>query len=288
MKSIGIDIGASHIAVGLYNHVTEKLENKMYKLIKINRQLDKQKSEEYLIDSIISLIDKMLLNSKIEIEDVYSISLGLPGGIDKEKGIFFGSTELNVGEINLKQKLDKYNTDIFIENDCTCAGICESYFSNLPELLMLTIGSDVGITYIKDFKNINEISCKIIDFNKNLGKIDNRNIKSFYDLSMIYNKDKNFNFNRSEIFKSVANKDKISIQILENYINSFINGLDEINKVFGIKDIYIGGGLAEHEKYFIQNLKSALQNMNIVIAKYKNDAGIIGAALLKLLAGKKN
>ena len=242
MKSIGIDIGASHIAGGLYNHNTKKLENKLYKLIKINIQLDEQKSEEYLISSIISLIDNILDNSNIQIRDVYSIGLGFPGGIDKENVAFLGSTELNVGKINLKQKLCKYNTDIFIENDCTCAGICESYFSNLDELLMLTIGSDVGFTYIKDLRNINEISCKIIEFNKSLEKFCNKNIKSFYDLSMNYNKAKKFNFNRDKIFKSIDKKDLISIQILKDYIDGFINGLENINKVFGIKDIYIGGG----------------------------------------------
>lgn len=288
MKSIGIDIGVSHIAGGLYNHDTKILENKIYKLIKSNKKLNKSEAEEELINNIILLIDDILFTSKIEISDIYSIGFAFPGGIDKESVIFEGSTELNVGKINLKQKLNKYDTDLFIENDCTCAGICESYFSNLNELLMLTVGSDLGITYIKDFENINEISSKIIEFNKNLGKSCNKNIKSFYDLSMIYNKSKNFNFNRGEIFRSIENKENTAIQILENYISGFINGLENINKVFGIKDIYIGGGLSEHEKYFIKTLQYALPNLNIVIAKYKNDAGIIGAALLKSLTVAKS
>ncbi len=68
--------------------------------------------------------------------------------------------------------------------------------------------------------------------------------------------------------------------ILKNYINDLINGLKEIEKYYNIKDIVIGGGITEHTKYFIEDIRDKLLELNIHIAKYKNDSGIIGAALL--------
>lgn len=50
---------------------------------------------------------------------------------------------------------------------------------------------------------------------------------------------------------------------------------------YKIKDIVIGGGISEHSKYFVDDIKNRLQNINIHIAKYCNDSGIIGAALLE-------
>ena len=40
MKSIGVDIGASHISCGLFNHDLNKLECKLYYLNKMDTTID--------------------------------------------------------------------------------------------------------------------------------------------------------------------------------------------------------------------------------------------------------
>ena len=44
--------------------------------------------------------------------------------------------------------------------------------------------------------------------------------------------------------------------------------------------------MSEYSQYFIDDIKNGLPNLNINIAKYRNDSGIIGGALLETLYDK--
>ena len=141
MKSIGIDIGASHIAGGIYDLEKKSLSNKKYVLnnFKIN-QFDN--ANKQLIETVVRIIDS-IMKSDININDISSIGIACPGGIDVNKKIFYGSSTLNVNEINFEKELQKYNKKIHVENDCTCAGICDSYIRKLDDFIIFTLGSDV-------------------------------------------------------------------------------------------------------------------------------------------------
>ena len=148
MKSIGIDIGASHIAGGIYDFDKKLLINKKYIINKSNNVSNS------LIEIVEKIIDIIILNSGEDIGNISSIGIACPGGVDVSKKIFYGSETLNVGKINFKKELQKYNRNIYIENDCTCAGICESYIRKLDNFIIFTLGSDVGMSYIKISKVI--------------------------------------------------------------------------------------------------------------------------------------
>ena len=126
MKSIGIDIGASHIAGGIYDFNSKKLICKKY-LINKFRIKNFNNYNNDLIENIINIIDYLIIKSSVNINSISSIGIACPGGIDVNKKIFYGSSTLNVSKINFIKELKKYSKKIYIENDCTCAGICESY-----------------------------------------------------------------------------------------------------------------------------------------------------------------
>ena len=281
MNSIGVDIGASHISCGLYNIKDDKLENKIYLLNKVDKNIDINISTKYFIHVLIALIDRLIRENNINIDKITSIGIGCPGGIDRDNGIFLGSSSLNVKEINLRKELRKYNTQIFVENDCTCAGICESYVNHINNFLMLNLGSDLGIAYMKNYKCIDQIIWDISEFNKKVGDKNDTYIRSFEYLSEKYNDYKQEKNERGEIFKCLKKGDTEAKLILEDYINNFIEGIIRINKNYNIKDFSIGGGMSEYSEYFINEIRKSLPYLNIHIAKYKNDSGIIGAALLE-------
>ena len=281
MKSIGVDIGASHISCGLFNHDLNKLECKLYYLNKMDTTIDIDISTEYFINLIINLIDKMIQENKIDITQVSSIGLGCPGGVDKKNGIFLGSSSLNVHNINFKKELKKYNVPVFIENDCTCAGICESYINNITNFIMFTLGSGLGISYMYNYNCIDEIVWDISKINKKVGINHDSYIKSFNSLSKKYNIAKNHTFSRGKIFDCLAVGDRDAQIILKDYISNFIDGIKNIQKYYNITTFSIGGGMSEYSRYFIKEIQYGLPNVNILIAKFKNDSGIIGGALLE-------
>lgn len=281
MSSIGVDIGASHISCGLYNIEDDKLENKIYLLNKMDKNIDINISTKHFIHIIIDLIDRLIKDNNINIDNVTSVGIGCPGGLDRDNGIFLGSSSLNVKEINWRKELKKYNTQIFVENDCTCAGICESYINHIDNFLMFTLGSGLGMAYMKNYKCIDQIIWDISELNKKVGDKHDRYIRSFESLSEKYNEYKQGKYERGEIFKCLKKGDIEAKLILEDYINNFIEGIIGISKNYNIKDFSIGGGMSEYSEFYIGKIREKLPNLNIHIAKYKNDSGIIGAALLE-------
>ena len=287
MSSIGIDIGTSHISCGLYNSECDKLECKIYLPNKMDKNININISTESFIKIIINLIDKLIKQNEISMDKVTSIGLGCPGGIDKNNGIFLGSSSLNVKEIDWKKNLKKYNTKVMVENDCTCAGICESYVNCKNDFIMFTLGSGLGISYMHNYKCVNKIVWDIIELNKKIGNKHDKYIKSFESLSIKYNEYKKGKYNRGEIFKCIEEGDTKAMRILNDYIENFIEGIVRIRKNYEINDFCIGGGMSEYSKYFIDEIRKNLPNINICIAKYKNDSGIIGAALLEKIKNYK-
>lgn len=283
MKSIGIDIGASHISCGLYNSDLKELENKIYLPNKMNKTIDIDISTRYFINLISNLIDRLIKENNINMNEVSSIGLGCPGGIDSNKGIFLGSSALNVHQIDFRKELSKYHVKIFVENDCTCAGICESYITNVNNFIMFTLGSGLGISYMQNFKCIHEIVWDIIKINKKMGSNHDKYIIGFHSLSKRYNILKNGNYARNEIFKCIEEGDLDALNLLKIFIKNFIDGVKKIEEHYNIKDYFIGGGMSEYSQYFIDDIKKGLPNLNINIAKFKNDSGIIGGALLETL-----
>ena len=279
--SIGVDIGASHVSCGLYNKKLQKLECKIYQLNRMDKKIDVFTSTKKFINIIINLIDRLIQENNIQISNVSSIGLGCPGGIERDEGIFLGSSALNVDKINWKKELNKYNLKVFVENDCTCAGICESYINKWDEFIMFTLGSGLGISYMKEYKCIHPIVWNIMEINRKIGTEHDKYIKSFNSLSKKYNTIKNGNYDRWEIFKCIEKGDSEALDILKDYIENFVNGIIRIEQTYKIKQFSIGGGMSEYSEYYIKDIQSKLPGININIAKYKNDSGIIGGAILE-------
>ncbi|MBR2588166.1 MAG: ROK family protein [Bacilli bacterium] len=274
MKSIGIDIGASHIAGGIYDFDKKLLINKKYIINKSNNVSNS------LIEIVEKIIDIIILNSGEDIGNISSIGIACPGGVDVSKKIFYGSETLNVGKINFKKELQKYNRNIYIENDCTCAGICESYIRKLDNFIIFTLGSDVGMSYIKDFQSNNQIISELKRIN-NKEENTERYIKSFADLCNKYNNIKETQYTRGDFFKLIKNKDKFAKDILKEFVEDFAKGIRKIKNNYGIYKFCIGGGLSNYYRFYIDEVRIKTPECSVYIAKYKNDSGIIGAALLE-------
>ncbi len=274
MLALGIDIGASHIGLGLYDSVSKKLIKKKY--IKYNRPskiwnyLTTKKSTNTYIKYLVKNIDSFIENRKIK-----KIGIGCPGGVDSKNGIFYGSTALVVGKIEFNKVLKKYNCPVYIENDANCAAIGTMSIRQETEFLMITIGTGVGFSIVrKTGKNItiapDFIIWKILKTNRISNTKHDKYISSFKKLLMRQKKSE-------ETFFQNINE---NYGILMDYIKNFKVGIEKIDKELPINNICIGGSFSFYHKYYIQQLRTILPDFNIFISPYYNDAGIIGAALL--------
>lgn len=282
MYKLGIDIGASHIGLGIYDDKKKKIVKKKY--IQYNRpskifntMFNKVITRKY-ISFLIKKIDGFIKDYKIEY-----IGIGCPGGVNIEEGIFYGSKSLVVGKINFKKELKKYNCEIYIDNDCNCAAIGEALENDYKDFLMITIGTNVGFALIKKTRkrillSKDDAIQKILNINKIPNTKHDKHIRSFKNLSEEYNKRRNETLPREAIFNDVRNNK----DLLDKYISDFVTGINLINKEVKIKNICIGGSMSLYKRHYLGKIQRQLENYNVFIAKNYNDSGIIGAVNLPI------
>lgn len=282
MYKLGIDIGASHIGLGVYDDNKKKLVKKKYIPYKpankiFNYLFNRILTKKY-VNYLIKKMDSFIGNYKIEY-----IGVGCPGGVDTEKSIFLGSKELVVGKINFKKSFAKYNCPVYVDNDCNCAAVAEALINDCNKFLMITIGTGVGFSLIKKTRKRillakDEVIWRILKINKVSNTKHDKYIKSFKQLSSEYNIRQGEKLPREAMFNDVRNNK----DLIEKYITDFVTGINLINKEVKIKNICIGGGFSLYKRYYLRELQKRLAKHEIFIAKNFNDAGIIGAVNLPI------
>lgn len=139
--NIGIDIGGSHIAIGLVekDEILEKREIQIY---------EKNKIEQFIEETIVSNINNLLREKNIYLSDIKKIGIATPGTVEDGQ-IIKNAVNLGIQEYNICKALKKYypNTEIQVKNDAKCAAMAEKLYGNMKEYkssLFICLGTGVG------------------------------------------------------------------------------------------------------------------------------------------------
>ena len=121
---IGIDLGGSHIAIGIVNNEGRIIEKFEKRITSVEKRNIKKSIEEYLFENI----EYFLKNYNIE-----KIGIAIPGTISK--GVIVKSVNLGIENYNIEEILkEKFkNIPIVIRNDAKCAALAESKYGALKE-----------------------------------------------------------------------------------------------------------------------------------------------------------
>ncbi len=136
---IGIDIGGSHMAIGVIDKngkIVEKVEKRLTATEKRNL---KKAITEYILEKV------KLFKEKYKIE---KMGIGTPGEI--ENGVIVKATNLQVRNFNLVEDLKELELPITIRNDAKCAGLAENAYGCLKgynSSIFLTLGTGIGGAY---------------------------------------------------------------------------------------------------------------------------------------------
>lgn len=292
---IGIDLGGSHIAIGVINNegfIVEKVEKRL--LTKEKKDI-KAAIESYIVKNVKELTEKY---------KVTEIGIAVPGtvcGTEIIKSVNLGVKNYNLVE-NLKKEID---LPIKIRNDAKCAAIAESKIGALKDYkraIFLTLGTGIGGAVI--------INGKLLD----TGKLPGCEFGH-----MIVQKDgikcncgKNGCFEKYASMKALKNnlrsslgldettrgqelldmirkngEDKRIKKIVDEYIEYLSIGLSNLINIFEPEAVGIGGSFVYFSDVLLEKLKDNIQNKKylfndrkeliIVPAALGNDAGIIGS-----------
>ena len=140
---IGIDIGGSHVAVGLINQMGRIICKSE---ISIGNKINENDFPLELINIIIEQIELVLEKSKKSITDISLIGIAVPGMVSPKKII--KTENLHVKDFPIVKEINKYyNIPIKLRNDAKCAALAEKEYGSLKkakDAIFLTIGTGIG------------------------------------------------------------------------------------------------------------------------------------------------
>lgn len=298
---VGIDLGGSHIAIGVVDSrgvIIEKIEKRLKNAEK--RTIEKS-IEEYIIENA------KLLMKKYKISE---IGIAIPGTVNDDKVI--KSVNLGLENYEIVKKLkSKIQVPIKIRNDAKCAANAENTYGCLKSYnrsIFLTLGTGIGGAVIINNKLLDtgnlpgcEIGHMSIEKDGILCKCGRKGCFEKY-ASMKILKDnlrKALGYDEKvsgkelfEIIRSNTPESKnydIIEKIVKQYIEDLSIGIANLINIFEPEAIGIGGSFVYFEEVLLNRLKAEIISKNILFnpreniiiktAILENDAGIIGATL---------
>lgn len=295
---IGIDLGGSHIAVGIIedNKIIYKLEKDLY---------EKEKGPENITNLIINIVNALTKQNNIKKEEIEIIGIACPGIV--ENGIVRKATNLSIDKIDFKKELEKEyeGIKINIRNDAKAASIAEKEYGVLnqyQDCIMLTLGTGIGgavfyngnllegknsagyeVGHMIIHKNGKQCSCGAKGCFEAYGAI--RNLRKQVEE---YIGEEITGADLVEILKA-SNKDEIIENMLEEYIDNLAIGISNLSNIFEPEAIALGGSIVYYKDIILEKLEYKLKNEEyifnknnipkILMAKLNNDAGMIGATI---------
>lgn len=298
---IGIDLGGSHIAIGVVDNKGKIVEKVQKRIMKAEKANIKKTIEEYIFEKV------KLFISEYKISEV---GIAIPGTV--KNGVVIKSVNLGLKNYKISERLQtKIDIPIKIRNDAKCATIAENKYGTLKSFnrnVFLTLGTGIGGAVIIDNKLLDtgdlpgcEFGHIIIEKNGkecNCGKRGcwekYASMKAFKDnLRKALNLDEKTSGKEllDIIRKNNPNNEKYSKinKIIDEYIEYLSIGISNLVNIFEPEAIGIGGSFVFYEEVFLEKLKRRILKGNLLFNDRKeiiiqtailnNDAGIIGATL---------
>lgn len=292
---IGIDLGGSHIAVGVISP-EGKILNKIEKDISFIN-LKKDNIEILIRDTMVSLINDVLKQLEIPIFIIEEIGIGIPGII--ENNIIKKCEKFDLKNVDLAKEVEEYyGVKVKLRNDAECALLAEYTYGNLQNIknaVFLCLGTGIGGGMVLDNKLYHsEFGHMIIQKQgrechcKNTGCFETYCSMRAFKKGIIEMLNLNENISSEEILK-ILKKEVNNIEI-DNYIDSYtedlIVGLSNIINTIHPEVICFGGSFIHFQDILYKRLLEKIQlhsfqfeKPKLILAKLQNDAGIIGAVL---------
>lgn len=255
------------------------------------------------------------------IEEIKSVGIGSPGTVDKSKGSIVYANNINMRNAAVCEELRKYiRKPVFIENDANCAALGESAAGasrGAKHSVMITLGTGIGSGVMiggELYRGFNgagaelghmvivsggvECTCgrkgcwesyasgsALVRETIKAAKKDpgsKINILTCNNTSPV---------NAKTAFDAAKMGDKTAKKVVDDFIMYLGEGITNIINSFQPEVIVIGGGISNEGEYLLGPLREyadkhrytreEIPSAVIKKALLGNDAGIIGAALIK-------
>ncbi len=311
---IGIDLGGTNIISGVVDE-----EYRILATAAMPTRLPRSAKE--IVKDMVKATKEAIDRAGLFMDDITSIGIGVPGTANKETGLVEYANNLEFYNEPLLQLLKEYfDKPIYFDNDANAAAYGE-YLAGCgrgtKSLVMVTLGTGVGGGIVLNDKiytgsnyaggELGHISIKFDGKECNCGRRgcfevygSATALTSMARDAMEKARDSKMweicggDLDRVEgktVFAASKLSDRTAKEVLDTYIYYLSVGITDIINIFQPEVLCIGGGISKAGDMFLVPLKELVgrqvytKNSNhqtkIRIATLNNDAGIIGAAMLK-------
>jgi len=299
---IGIDLGGSHIAIGVVDTYGKILEKKERRILAKEKKDIFNFIETYISENVNEFCQKYKISS---------VGIAIPGTVSNTTIV--KSVNLGIENYNIVEKLkEKIDLPIKIKNDAKCAALAENNYGSLKNYersLFLTLGTGIGGAAIINNQLLNtgdlpgmEVGHMTINKDGILCNCGNKGcFERYASMKVLKNNLRDAlgldeTTRGEELLAMIRNNNKSNknYEKIENVVNEFIKnlsiGISNLINLFEPEAIVIGGSFVHFEDVLLNRLKKSLkegkflfnerEELNIKPAVLGNDAGIIGASLI--------
>ena len=298
---IGIDLGGSHIAIGIMDTKGKIIEKTEKRITTTEKNNIKKVIEEYIIEKVEGFVHQYKISE---------IGIAIPGTV--KEGTVLKSVNLGLKNYTIVKNLqEKIKIPIKIQNDAKCAAIAENVYGTLKSYkrsIFLTLGTGIGGAVIINNELLDTGALPGCEFGHMIiekdGKVCKCGKKGCWEK---YASMKAFKDNLREILnvdEKTSGKDLLDIlrknnkenpyyteinKLIEQYIEYLSIGISNLVNIFEPEAIGIGGSFVFYEEIFLEKLKRKIIEEKLLFNERKeiiiqtailgNDAGMIGATL---------
>lgn len=275
-----LDIGGTAIKYGIINENGCILE-------KYSTMTEADK----ILKTAINIVEQLQSN-----HEVCGICISTAGMVEPVKGkiIYSGPTIPNYKGTRLKKTMEEYfGLPCEVENDVNCANLAEYYSgasAGSHTCVMLTVGTGIGGSFIIDGKLYHGHTNSAFEVGyMHLEKGEFQRLASASTLTSKVaelKKESESSWSGIRIFEEAKKGDPICCLAIDEMIDVLGKGIANICYVINPQVIVLGGGIMAQEFFLKDKIEKAVRkyllsiladNTKILFAKYKNDAGMIGA-----------
>ena len=293
---IGIDIGGTDTKIGLVD-----VHNKLLDSVCIPTKAERPADEviRTVAETALSILDK----NGIAMEQCVGVGIGVPGTVDRKKGIVRYSNNIRWEDVPLVKEMSTYlPIPVEIANDADCAALGETIAGagkECSDVVMITLGTGVGGGVVLDGEIYegrgiggSELGHMVIVENGEPCTCGRRGCLEAYASATALKREAKRASKKelipSEIFALAKQGDPAMKEVVEIYIRRLGLGIVNIVNIFRPQLVLLGGGISGQGESLLVPLRRILREEcfggergdvpEIEEAVLGNNAGIIGAA----------